>query len=147
MRAGALVRGFPPGLRLIMRVTIKKDVFYEMLFHCLQAGPMEAYGYLAGPGEAIEVMYKMQSFQDESSLPDPSEAFRLRREIKERGHKLLGIFRAHARTDQPTQTDVDAFPDPDVVLFIVALSENGMPTVKAYAVQAGNSTKITIDIE
>jgi proteasome lid subunit RPN8/RPN11 len=130
-----------------MRVTIKKDVFYEMLFHCLRESPVEAYGYLAGSGEVIEVIHKMPSLKDESALPDPSEGFRLRREMKERGHKLLGVFRAHARTDRPTRMDVDSSSDPDVVQFIVALSEEGMPTVKAYAVRAGNSTQITVDIE
>jgi proteasome lid subunit RPN8/RPN11 len=130
-----------------MRVSIKKDVFYEMLFHCLQESGTEAYGYLAGPGETIEAMHKMPSLKDESALLDPSEGFRLRRELKERGHKLLGTFRAHTRTDRPTQIDVDSSPDAEIVLFIVALSEEGMPTVKAFSVLGGNSVQITIEIE
>jgi proteasome lid subunit RPN8/RPN11 len=130
-----------------MQITIKKDVFYEMLMHCLQEGPAEAYGYLAGPAEVVEAMHKMPSLRDESAPPDPSEAFRLRREIKERGHKLLAVFRAHARTDRPTQMDADALAEPDVVQFVVALSDEGLPTVKAYAIRAGNSIQINIDIE
>jgi hypothetical protein len=130
-----------------MHIAIKKDVFYEMLFYCLQQGPADACGYLSGAGAVIEAMHKMPSLKDEFAPPDPAESFRVRREMKERGHKLLAVFRAHAKTDRPTQLDADSSPDPDAVRFIVALSEEGMPTVKAYAVNPSGSVQINIEIE
>jgi proteasome lid subunit RPN8/RPN11 len=130
-----------------MQIAIKKDVFYEMLMHCLQQSPLEAFGYLGGSTEKIEAMHKTPALKDDTSPPDPAEGFRMRREMKQRGHKLLGVFRAHARTDRPTQLDLDSMPDADAVLFIVALSEAGMAVAKAYELQRGAAVQITIEIE
>lgn len=130
-----------------MHIAIKKDVFYEMLFYCLQQGPAEACGYLSGAGAVIEAMQKMPSLKDEFAPPDPAEAFRLRREMKERGHKLLAVFRAHRLTNRPTQIDAESLPEPGLAHIVVTLSQEGMPAAKAYGIEPGGARQINLEIE
>lgn len=129
----------------MLQIAIKKEVFYEMLFHCLQESPREACGCLAGAGEVIEEMHKMPSLENGVQRFDPSESFRLSGKIKKRGGKILAVFRSHADTDHPTPHDIASHPG--AVQFVVAVSQSGLPTVRAYAVESGRADEIHIEIE
>ncbi|RKY25845.1 MAG: hypothetical protein DRP79_06010 [Planctomycetota bacterium] len=131
----------------VMHISIKKEIFYEMLSHCLREGPLEACGFLSGAGEIIEKMHKMKPLNDAAASFNPSETFRVSGEIQALGHKWLGVFRAHAADGRPTQTDIDFSTDPDVVQFIVALSDEGLPVIKAYRIEGGKADEIHIEIE
>ncbi len=118
-----------------------------MLYHCLQESPLEACGYLAGTGEIIEEMRKISSLEDDTAVSSPSETFHVSAEIKRRGRRVIGVFRAHARTDRPTQADIDFLTGTDVIQFIIVLSEEGLPTVKAYCIDSSGVSAVNIDIE
>ena len=55
------------------QISIKKEIFYEMLSHCLREGPLEACGFLSGAGEIIEKMHKMKPLNDAAASFNPSE--------------------------------------------------------------------------
>ena len=118
-----------------------------MLYHCLQESPLEACGYLAGTGEIIEEMRKISSLEDDTAVSSPSETFHVSAEIKRRGRRVIGVFRAHARTDRPTQADIDFLTGSDMIQFIIVLSEEGLPTVRAYRIDSSGVSAVNVDIE
>jgi len=115
--------------------------------HCLRESPLEAFGYLSGSSKTAEAMDKAQSLKDEFAPPDPAETFRLRREMKERGHKLLAVFRAHRLTNRPTRIDAESLPEPGLAHIVVTLSQEGMPAAKAYRIEPGGARQINLEIE
>jgi proteasome lid subunit RPN8/RPN11 len=120
---------------------LAKDVYEQMLAHCLDGLPQEACGLLAGPpgtGTAA-VCYPTRNV-DESARTytvDPLEHLRADRDAEARGYEMVGVFHSHTHTDAyPSPTDVEKAPDPGWHYVIVSLKA-GLPAVRSFRIERG----------
>ena len=131
-------------------IAVKREIFYEMIQHCMNSSPRTAFGMLAGGGETVEVVELMRCLDTDS--PDPTnemiECMETKSRLLGRGHRPLAVFRSHADGGAvPTSYEIETYSDPNVMLFIVSLQKGGVPLVKAYEIVASQARPVRIEVE
>ncbi len=120
-------------------------IFEEMISHCRDGYPNEACGILAGNNGIVSEIYRMKNIENSpvSYMLEPSEQFRVMKEIRSRGLTMLAIFHSHpCAPAYPSGKDVSlAFYD--VVYIIISLSED-VPVVKGYTIREGKIEEVAI---
>ncbi len=131
-------------------IAVKREIFYEMIQHCMKSSPRIAFGMLAGRETAIEVVEMMSGLEADRSDPtnEMIECMETKSRLLGRGHRPLAIFRCHASGNAaPTQYEIETYSDPNVMLFIVSLQQGGVPLVKAYEIAASQARLVRIEVE
>jgi proteasome lid subunit RPN8/RPN11 len=123
----------------IAPLAIPESIITEMVAHCRDQAPQEACGILAGIGSEVSRLYLMDNLDHSpvSYAMDPSEQFRVMKDMRVRQVSMLGIFHSHPTTPAfPSQKDISlAFYD-DCCYVIVSLAEEP-PAVKAFSISEG----------
>ena len=108
-----------------MNVRITESIRARIEQHALASHPAECCGLLSGPDGAIVEIHPMRN---DAERPEsrysaaPRDLFAATRRIRERGHRLLGIYHSHPRTPAyPSASDVEMAFYPEAVYFIVSL--------------------------
>ncbi len=120
------------------RLIIPKEIFDAMLSHCKAGFPNEACGILAGKGNEVSEIYRMNNREDSpvSYLMDPAEQFKAMKDMRNKKLEMVGIFHSHPSSPAyPSATDVDLAFYEEAVYVIVSLVE-GRQTVKAFSIAA-----------
>ena len=131
-------------------IAVKREIFYEMIRHCMNSSPQTAFGMLAGENDVVEVVEMMRCLDADSTDPtnEMIECMETKSRLLGRGHKPLGIFRSHAAGSAvPTGYEIETYSDPGVMLFIVSLQKGGVPLVKAYEIVAAQARPVRIEVE
>lgn len=107
-----------------------------MISHCKEFYPEEACGILAGTGDIVSEIYKMENIERStvSYLMDSKAQFRVMKDMRERNLNMLAIFHSHTSSEPyPSQKDINLAFYPVVYIIIGLTSEP--PLVKAYTIE------------
>lgn len=131
------------------KLIIPSDIYREMISHCRTGYPNEACGILAGRDGVVKNIYRMKNVENSpvSYMMDPSEQFRVMKDMRSEGLSMLAIFHSHpCATAYPSAKDVSLAFYEDVVYIIVSLAEDA-PVVKGYSIKEGKVKEVEIITE
>lgn len=106
-------------------LVIKKEVYEEMLEHCINSFPYEACGLLAGKDKATEI-YKIKNIERSSVsyFMEPLEQLRAMKDIRKKEIDMLAIYHSHPFGNaEPSMKDIELALY-DVYYVIIAINQN-----------------------
>jgi proteasome lid subunit RPN8/RPN11 len=120
---------------------LPRDLYLQMVAHCITGLPDEACGLLAGdPVKAtVERCYPTRNAASSARVytVDPKDLLQADRDAERSGLQLVGVFHSHTHTDAyPSPTDVDQAPDPAWHYVLVSLRDTH-PVVRSYRIVSG----------
>ncbi|MBU7320588.1 M67 family metallopeptidase [Paenibacillus oleatilyticus] len=124
-----------------LQIRIRREVWSEMLGHCLEAMPREACGLLFGCLSAVGVPVALNYVPIANVAANPLHSFELHpqelvRALYAAGGKqeLVGIVHSHPRTaPYPSDHDLATLWHSTPSHWIVSLRDPSLPEVKAFA--------------
>lgn len=128
---------------------IPKQIIEKMIVHCRSVYPSEACGILAGRDNAVEKAFEMTNTENSpvSYFMDPKEQFHAMKEMRTLGLDMLAIYHSHPHSPAfPSQKDVSLAFYTDSAYVIVSLADQKTPEVKAYAINDGSISELTIEV-
>ncbi len=129
---------------LMNQLIIPAHIFDEMLAHCREAHPNEACGILAGRGNEVLKIYKMNNIENSpvSYFMDSREQFRVMKDMREKSLSMIAIFHSHpASAAYPSPKDVSLAFYEDAVYVIASLAGKE-PEVKAFSIIGGEIREV-----
>lgn len=113
----------------------------ELIGQARLVQPAEACGILAGQNGVVKKVYKLNNVSATPELcylMDPSEQFRVMKELRVAGLEMVGIYHSHAASPAyPSAKDVELAFYPEVFYVIISLRLTLDPEVRAFRIQAG----------
>ena len=130
---------------------LSRDVYRQMVGHCLDGLPLEACGLLGGDPETdrASLCYPTGNAAASARLytVDPRDHLRADRDAEGRGLEVIGVFHSHTHTDAyPSPTDVAQAPDPTWHYTLVSLRDTA-PVVRSYRIVDGKIAEESIVLE
>ena len=130
---------------------ISQNLKEKIIAYARAGAPYEACGLLGGQLEGAGVAHHRvaQTFYpmtnvDQSPVHytlDPTEQFKIMKQMREKGEELMGIFHSHvASPARPSAEDVRLAHYPGVSYVLVSLAEDPAP-FKSYVIEGGNITE------
>lgn len=117
---------------------IKQGQIDEMIVHAREEAPNECCGMVAGVGGAATRVIRAKNAEASPfrySL-DPSDQYRILKDIEEAGEELAAIYHSHTRSSAyPSQTDVNLAFYPESLYLIISLEEEENPDVQAFHIK------------
>jgi proteasome lid subunit RPN8/RPN11 len=119
-----------------------RDIYLQMLGHCIAGLPDEACGVFAGDASngTILCLYPTRNAAASARVytVDSRDLLYADRDAELRGTQLIGVFHSHTHTDAyPSATDVAQAPDPDWHYVVVSLRDTH-PVVRSYRLGPGS---------
>lgn len=129
---------------------LPKDLYTQMVAHCLAGLPDEACGLLVGSYGADEVAHLFPTVNAAASAMvyeiDPKDMLRVDRAARALGADIMGVFHSHTHTDAyPSPTDVAQATDPGWHYVLVSLRDTH-PVVRSYAIEDGRITEELVEV-
>ncbi len=105
---------------------LSRDLYMEMVAHCLAGLPDEACGLLVGPygGDEVVALFPTPNAAASAMVYeiDPKDLLRVDRAARALGADIMGVFHSHTHTDAyPSPTDVAQATDPGWHYVLVSL--------------------------
>lgn len=120
----------------------------DIISHAREGYPEEVCGILAGRDNEVLQVYRMTNTEHSptSYFMDPKEQFRVMKEMRNRGLKMVGIYHSHPVAEAyPSSRDVSlAFYD-DVAYLIISLL-NEEPVVRAFEIKESKIRELRVEI-
>src|SRR5712692_9099070 len=114
---------------------LSREQLDELIAHAHEGAPEECCGMIGGRDGEATTVYRARN-AEASPLRynlDPSDQFRIMREMEERGEDLLAIYHSHTSSPAyPSQTDINLATYPDAYYAIISLADGEEP-VRAFA--------------
>ena len=132
-----------------MNLEIPNNIFEQMLKQAEAEAPIEACGILAGSDGKVEKLYRMTNVDKSSEhfMMEPAEQFKVVKDIRSAGLKMLAIYHSHPATPaRPSQEDIRLSLTPDVTHVIVSLQGHGSPAVKGFLIEDGSVAEVPVRI-
>jgi proteasome lid subunit RPN8/RPN11 len=110
--------------------------------------PNEACGLLVGSGSDVLKQYPLTNIDrsPEHFSFDPAEQFQVFREARTDGREIIANYHSHPETpSRPSEEDIRLAYDPNILYLIVSLAAE-VPVLKAFNIQNGVSTEVTIEV-
>jgi [CysO sulfur-carrier protein]-S-L-cysteine hydrolase len=110
--------------------------------------PNEACGLLVGSGSDVLKQYALTNIDrsPEHFSFDPAEQFQVFREARTDGREIIANYHSHPETpSRPSEEDIRLAYDPNILYLIVSLAAE-VPVLKAFNIQNGVSTEVTIEV-
>lgn len=126
-------------------IKIPKDIICAIRDQAEIEAPLEACGCLAGKDSEIKEIYKMTNVDKspEHFSLSPQEQFKVIKEARKKGIKLLAVYHSHPATAaRLSKEDIKLAVDPDMVYIIYSLLDN---TIKGFKVLAGGIAEEMIE--
>lgn len=133
-----------------MKLLIPKEIYREMIDHCLRCLPNEACGFLGGSGEEISSIYLLTNTAASPVYyrPDDREMISAVGAIEDSGMDLRAIFHSHvASPAYPSPTDIREAHYPDSVYLIVSLADRESPIAQGWMIHKAQWTDLSGDVE
>ena len=135
----------------MLRLT--RQVYLEMVGHCLDGLPLEACGLLAAAPTPTAPLatrcYRTRNVAESSRVytVDPKQHLQADRDAEKHGLEIIAVFHSHTHTEAyPSPTDVAQAPDPNWHYVLVSLRAE-TPTVRSYRIVDGNITEEQVVVE
>jgi proteasome lid subunit RPN8/RPN11 len=121
---------------------LPRDLYFEMVAHCIAGLPDEACGLLGGDPAtgSVERCYPARNAAASARVytVDSLDLLRADRDAERHGLQLIGVFHSHTHTDAyPSPTDVAQAPDPGWHYVVVSLRDTH-PMVRSYRIREGS---------
>jgi [CysO sulfur-carrier protein]-S-L-cysteine hydrolase len=132
----------------VLRLT--REIYMEMVAHCLTGLPDEACGLLVGTygGEEASHLFPTRNAAASALIYqiDPKEMLGVDRAAQKLGADIMGVFHSHTHTDAyPSPTDVAQALDPGWHYVLVSLRDTH-PVVRSYAIVHGEITEEAVSV-
>jgi [CysO sulfur-carrier protein]-S-L-cysteine hydrolase len=132
----------------VLRLT--REIYMEMVAHCLKGLPDEACGLLVGSygGEEATHIFLTRNAAASAMIYeiDPKEMLGVDRAAQALGADIMGVFHSHTHTDAyPSPTDVAQALDPGWHYVLVSLRDTH-PVVRSYAIVGGVITEEPVEV-
>ncbi|MHC4171756.1 MAG: M67 family metallopeptidase [Planctomycetota bacterium] len=130
-----------------MNLEIPNIIFQQMLKQAEAEAPIEACGILAGSDSKVEKLYKMTNADKSSThfMMDPAEQFKVHKDIRSAGLKMLAIYHSHPATPaRLSQEDIRLSLTPNVTYVIVSLQDSSRPAVKGFLIDDDNIIEVPV---
>jgi proteasome lid subunit RPN8/RPN11 len=129
---------------------LSRDIYMEMVAHCLRGLPDEACGLLVGSYGGDEATHLFLTANAAASAMiyqiDPKELLGIDRKAQALGADIMGVFHSHTHTDAyPSPTDVAQALDPGWHYVLVSLRDTH-PVVRSYLVVDGVITEEPVEV-
>jgi proteasome lid subunit RPN8/RPN11 len=120
---------------------LPRDLYLQMVAHCITGLPEEACGVLAGDpvSGTVDRLYPTRNEAASARVyaVDSRDLLQADRDAERNGTQLIGVFHSHTHTDAyPSPTDVDQAPDPSWHYVVVSLRDSH-PVVRSYRIGGG----------
>ena len=129
---------------------IKKDLFAQIVRHCLKEFPNEACGLLVGKEGVVEKIYETVNVDKspDSFLMEPKEQLKITKEIRSLGLEMLGIYHSHVASEAyPSEHDLRLAFYPETSYAIVTLKEKNNPKIRSFKIVEGKISEEEVRIE
>lgn len=142
--------GHAEQLESIQMIQIPKKIIDTMIKHAKVESPNECCGLLAGEGELVKEIYKIQNIPvtDPSVLDlkvpidrrfryvmDPKEQISAFKKMRKNGTEMLAIYHSHPESPAyPSATDIRLAFYPDTHYLIISLENEESPVVRAFLI-------------
>lgn len=127
---------------------IKKEIYEEMLKHCIDCLPYEACGILAGKDNLVTEIYKIKNIESSSVsyFMEPKEQLKAMKDIRQRELEMVAIFHSHPfGSAYPSQKDLElAFYDVYYIIVSIEPIEEISPVFADRQEQIFKETKINL---
>ena len=130
-------------------VILPREVVKRILSHGRSAFPDEACGILSGHGNEVISVYETTNMESSpvSYMIDTQEQFRIMKEIREKGMRMVAIYHSHPLSPPyPSPTDVSLAFYPDAAYVIAGFLDRDNPEVKAFEIVDGKVREIDIKV-
>jgi proteasome lid subunit RPN8/RPN11 len=129
---------------------LPKELYFEMVAHCIKGLPDEACGLLVGAYEGDEATHIFLTKNAAASAMvyeiDPKEMLSVDREAQALGADVMGVFHSHTHTDAyPSPTDVAQALDPGWHYVLVSLRDTH-PVVRSYRIVEGAIAEEAVEV-
>jgi [CysO sulfur-carrier protein]-S-L-cysteine hydrolase len=133
-----------------MMLRLARDLYMQMVAHCLSGLPDEACGLLVGSygGDEATHLFPTHNAADSAMVYeiDPQDMLRVDREARALGADIVGVFHSHTHTDAfPSPTDVAQAADPGWHYVLVSLRDTH-PVVRSYAISGAEVTEEPVEV-
>ncbi len=128
-------------------IILPREFMKRIISHGKSAYPYEACGILAGEGNVVKAMYEAVNAESSpvSYMLEPGEQFRIMKEIREKGMRMLAIYHSHPLAPPyPSQKDINLAFYSDAAYVIAGFLDHTDPQVKAFEIVEGKVTEIEI---
>jgi len=129
-------------------ISLKRDVYNQIVAHAKADLPNEACGYLAGLDGIVTLGYQLTNIDHspEHFSFDPAEQFKTVKDARGKGLQILANYHSHPETpSRPSQEDIRLAFDPNILYFIISLAQQE-PVVKAFQIINGTVTIEEVNI-
>jgi len=129
---------------------LPRDLYMEMVAHCLTGLPDEACGLLVGSygGDEVAQLFVTPNAAASAMVYEiaPKELLRVDRAARELGADIMGVFHSHTHTDAyPSPTDVAQATDPGWHYVLVSLRDTH-PVVRSYRIVDGQISEEPVEV-
>jgi proteasome lid subunit RPN8/RPN11 len=129
---------------------LPRDLYMEMVAHCIVGLPDEACGLLVGAYQGEEATHLFPTVNAAASAMvyeiDPKEMLGIDRQARALGADIMGCFHSHTHTDAyPSPTDVAQALDPGWHYVLVSLRDTH-PVVRSYRIVGGVITEEPVEV-
>lgn len=127
---------------------IKKEIYEEMLTHCINCLPYEACGILAGRDNLVTELYKIKNIESSSVsyFMEPKEQLKAMKDIRQKCLEMVAIFHSHPFGSAcPSQKDLElAFYDIYYIIVSIEPYKEISPVCSTRQEQKIEDTKIDV---
>jgi len=110
--------------------------------------PNEACGLLGGRNNQVVKQFLLTNIDrsPEHFSFDPAEQFQVLRSARADELEIIANYHSHPETpSRPSEEDIRLAYDPNILYLIVSLAAE-VPVLKAFSIQNGVSTEVTIEV-
>lgn len=128
---------------------LKKELFNQIIRHCLREIPNEACGILAGNNGEVKRAYEMTNTDKSPSsyFMDAKEQFKVMKEIRNLSLEMIGIYHSHvASPAYPSGHDVELAFYPEASYVIISLKDMNNPSIRSFKIEDGKITEEEVKI-
>lgn len=123
------------------KLWIKREIYEELLRHCLRDPIKEVCGILAGRDKRIEKIFPLTNISDSPKLCyhiDPKEQLGVFKELRRQELELTAIYHSHVDSPAyPSAKDIELAFYPESSYIIVSLSDPKAPVARSFRIVEG----------
>ncbi len=125
----------------INKVSIKRDIYEELIRQCLKDPAREVCGILAGRDKIIEKIFPLANISDSPKLCyhiDPKEQLAVFKELRKQDLELTAIYHSHVDSPAyPSARDIELAFYPESSYIIVSLADLKSPAARSFRIVEG----------
>lgn len=131
-------------------ISLSKELFQQIVKHCVKELPDEACGILAGKTDSVEKVYAMINADKspENFIMDPAEQLKVTKELRNLGLEMVGIYHSHVASEAyPSTRDIELAFYPEARYCIVTLKVKNNPRMRAFRIKEGKISEEEVSIK